>query len=97
MTGTLGASLSAGLAGKSRCGEPVRSLRAALENASRFLSSAPLRVRIPPFAHKKAPWADESSGRSVTLAGLRRLTANTSMYALPCGFAVVGESPRLAR
>ena len=30
-------------------------------------------------------------------AGLRRLTANTSMYALPCGFAVVGESPRLAR
>ena len=69
MTGTLGASLSAGLAGKSRCGEPVRSLRAVLENASRFLSSAPLRVRIPPFAHKKAPWADESSGRSVTLAG----------------------------
>ena len=47
----------------------LRSLRAALENASRFLSSAPLRVRIPPFAHKKAPWADESSGRSVTLAG----------------------------
>lgn len=30
-------------------------------------------------------------------AGLRRLTANTSVYALPCGFAVVGESPRLAR
>ena len=54
MTGTLGASLSAGLAGKSRCGEPVRSLRAALENASRFLSSAPLRVRIPPLAHEKA-------------------------------------------
>ena len=32
----------------------LRSLRAALENASRFLSSAPLRVRIPPFAHEKA-------------------------------------------
>ena len=32
----------------------LRSLRAALENASRFLSSAPLRVRIPPLAHKKA-------------------------------------------
>lgn len=30
-------------------------------------------------------------------AGLWRLTANTSIYALPCGFAVVGESPRLAR
>ena len=27
----------------------LRSLRAALENASRFLSSAPLRVRIPPL------------------------------------------------
>ena len=38
-----------------------------------------------------------SSGRFVSLAGLRRLTANTSVYALPCGFAVVGESPRLAR
>lgn len=75
----------------------LRSLRAALENALRFLSFAPLRVRIPPRAHKKAPRADESLGRSVTLAGLRRLTANTSVYALPCGFAVVGESPRLAR
>ena len=32
----------------------LRSLRAALENASRFLSSAPLRVRIPSLAHKKA-------------------------------------------
>ena len=32
----------------------LRSLRAALENASRFLSSALLRVRIPPLAHKKA-------------------------------------------
>ena len=31
--------------------------------------SAPLRVRIPPHAHKKAPRADESPGRSVTLAG----------------------------
>ena len=69
MTGTLGASLSAGLAGKSRCGEPVRSLRAALENASRFLSSAPLRVRISPLAHKKAPWAVMGSGRSVLMAG----------------------------
>ena len=47
----------------------LRSLRAALENASRFLSSAPWRVRIPPHAHKKAPRADESPGRSVTLAG----------------------------
>ena len=75
----------------------LRSLRAALENASRFLSSAPLRVRIPPLAHKKAPWAVMGLGRSVLMAGLRRLTANTSMYALPCGFAVVGESPRLAR
>ena len=32
----------------------LRSLRAALENASRFLGSAPLRVRIPPLAHEKA-------------------------------------------
>ena len=47
----------------------LRSSRAALENASRFLSSAPLRVRIPSLAHKKAPRADESPGRSVTLAG----------------------------
>lgn len=28
-----------------------------------------LRVRIPPLAHKKTPRADESPGRSVTLAG----------------------------
>ena len=47
----------------------LRSLRAALENASRFLSSAPLRVRIPPLAHKKAPWVAMSSGRFVSLAG----------------------------
>ena len=32
----------------------LRSLRAALENASRFLSSAPCRVRIPAFGSKKA-------------------------------------------
>ena len=31
----------------------LRSLRAALENASRFLSSAPCRVRIPAFGRKK--------------------------------------------
>ena len=31
----------------------LRSSRAALENASRFLSSAPLRVRIPCAGHKK--------------------------------------------
>ena len=47
----------------------LRSLRAALENASCFLSSAPLRVRIPPLAHKKAPWAAMGSGRSVLMAG----------------------------
>ena len=47
----------------------LRSLRAALENASRFLSSAPLRVRIPPLAHKKAPWAVMGLGRSVLMAG----------------------------
>ncbi len=47
----------------------LRSLRAALENASRFLSSAPLRVRIPPLAHKKAPWAVMGSGRSILMAG----------------------------
>ena len=29
-------------------------VRAALENASHFLSSAPWRVRIPPLAHEKA-------------------------------------------
>ena len=52
-----------------RAAASLRSLRAALENASRFLGSAPLRVRIPPLAHKKAPRADESPGRSVTLAG----------------------------
>ena len=37
-----------------RSAASLRFLRAALENASRFLSSAPLRVRIPPLAHKKA-------------------------------------------
>ena len=37
-----------------RSAASLRSLRAALENASRFLSSAPLRVRIPLLAHKKA-------------------------------------------
>ena len=52
-----------------RSAASLRSLRAALENASRFLSSAPLRVRIPSLAYKKALRADESPGRSVTLAG----------------------------
>ena len=37
-----------------RSAASLRSLRAALENASRFLSSAPLRVRIPPLSHEKA-------------------------------------------
>ena len=48
---------------------PLRSLRAALENVSRFLSSAPSRVRIPPLSHKKAPWAVMGLGRSVLMAG----------------------------
>ena len=30
-------------------------------------------------------------------AGLRRLTANTSIYALPCGFAAVSDAPWLTR
>ena len=47
----------------------LRPSRAALENASRFLSSAPLRARIPPLAHKKAPWAVMGLGRSVLMAG----------------------------
>lgn len=38
---------------------------------SRFLSSAPLRVRIPPLAHKKAPWAVMGSGRSILMAGTK--------------------------
>ena len=37
-----------------RSAASLRFLRAALENASRFLSSAPLRGRNPPLAHKKA-------------------------------------------
>ena len=37
-----------------RAAASLRSLRAALENALRFLSSAPLRVRIPPLSHEKA-------------------------------------------
>ena len=86
LPGTLGTSLSAGLAEKLGCGEPVadmgrrdsasacrrprpaaslRSLRAALENASRFLSSAPLRVRIPPHAHEKALQVHKSLERYV--------------------------------
>ena len=52
-----------------RAAASLRSLRAAVENASRFLSSAPWRVRIPPLAHKKAPWAVMGSGRSVLMAG----------------------------
>lgn len=36
---------------------------------SRFLGFAPLRVRIPPLAHIKAPWAVMGSGRSVLMAG----------------------------
>ena len=43
----------------------LRSLRAALENASRFLSSAPLRVRIPPHAHEKALQVHKSLERYV--------------------------------
>lgn len=51
------------------------------------------------FEKKKEPPPDGPGrgSRKYLGAGLRRLTANTSMYALPCGFAVVGESPRLAR
>ena len=52
-----------------RSAASLRSLRAALENALRFLGSAPLRVRNPPHAHKKAPWAVMGSGRSVLMAG----------------------------
>ena len=55
--------------GRPRPAASLRSLRAALENASRFLSSAPLRVRIPPLAQKKAPWAVMGSERSVLMAG----------------------------
>ena len=47
----------------------LRSLRAALENASRFLSSAPLRVRIPPRAHKKSLPIGYAFERLVSLAG----------------------------
>lgn len=47
----------------------LRSLRAALENASRFLGFAPLRVRIPPLAHIKALQVDEGLERFVILAG----------------------------
>ena len=47
----------------------LRSLRAALENASRFLSSAPLRVRIPPLAHKKSLPIGYAFERLVSLAG----------------------------
>ena len=47
----------------------LRSLRAALENASRFLSSAPLRVRIPSLAHKKNLPIGYAFGRFVSLAG----------------------------
>ena len=60
---------SASACRRPRAAASLRSLRAALENASRFLSSAPLRVRIPPLAHKKAPWAAMGSGRFVSLAG----------------------------
>ena len=47
----------------------LRSLRAALENASRFLSSAPLRVRIPPLAHKKSLPIGYAFERLVSWAG----------------------------
>ena len=47
----------------------LRSLRAALENASRFFSFAPLRVRIPPLAHKKSLQIGYAFERLVSLAG----------------------------
>ena len=52
-----------------RSAASLRSLRAALENASRFLSSAPLRVRIPPLAHKKSLPIGYAFERLVSLAG----------------------------
>ena len=52
-----------------RSAASLRSLRAALENASRFLSSAPLRVRIPPLAHKKNLPIGYAFERLVSLAG----------------------------
>ena len=39
------------------------------KNASRFLSSAPLRIRIPPLAHKKNLPIGYAFGRFVSLAG----------------------------
>ena len=52
-----------------RAAASLRSLRAALENASRFLSSAPWRVRIPPLAHKKSLPIGYAFERLVSLAG----------------------------
>ena len=52
-----------------RSAASLRFLRAALENASRFLSSAPLRVRIPPLAHKKNLPIGYAFERLVSLAG----------------------------
>ena len=54
---------------RTRPAASLRSLRAALENASRFLSSAPLRVRIPPLAHKKSLPIGYAFERLVSLAG----------------------------
>ena len=45
---------------------------------SRFLGFAPLRVRIPPLAHKKAPWAVMGSGRSILMAGTEGLEPPTA-------------------
>lgn len=56
-----------------------------------------LRVRNPPLAHEKALQVHKGLERFVFLAGLRRLTANTSVYALPCGFAAVSDAPWLMR
>ena len=55
--------------GRPRPAASLRSLRAALENASRFLGSAPLRVRIPPLAHKKSLPIGYALERLVSLAG----------------------------
>ena len=69
-------SLNGAPSGMSACGwrRPLSLRRSApcvlrWKTLTRFLSSAPLRVRIPPLAHKKAPWAVMGLGRSVLMAG----------------------------
>ena len=63
-------------------------MRAPLENAPRFLSSAPSRGSNPRIRQQKAR-IPRDTGSAIRLAGYVRVSANTYAYGLRRGFALL--------